>query len=74
VAYSVSPSSTFWSFWATDNVQGHSADLDPYTLTVAITQTISRLGPLYLHILDPGDDFHDLGFGYIAAPSFDPLH
>ena len=38
VAYSVSPSSTFWSFWATDSVQGHSADSDPYTLTVAITE------------------------------------
>jgi hypothetical protein len=38
MTYSVSPTSTFWSFWATDNVQGHSADSDPYTLTVAITE------------------------------------
>ena len=38
MAYSISPSSTLWSFWATGTVQGHSADSDPYTLIVALTE------------------------------------
>lgn len=37
VVYLYSPS-TFRSFWETDNVRGHSVDLDPYTLTVAISE------------------------------------
>ena len=73
MTYSVTPSSTSWSFWATDNVQGYPTDADPYTLTVAITEARQlRISDRYLStFLIQGMIFMTLGLD-TSLPLYPP--